>query len=528
MNVASFLFIIFVACALCIFYVIPSKLQWGWILFLNICFYLASGVPQMIFIIATSLISWAGCNILTKMYYEENSFFQENKAKLSRAERKEIKINNEMKRKRILIVLIFVILGQLIVLKYNAFFLSKIHFIYHFDYGEISFLIPLGISFYTMFVIGYCIDVYRGQYDAERNLLKHTAVVSYFPCITQGPIERYQHLADQIFSVHILDGKNLVYGVELALWGLFKKLVIADHIVGATSTVFNSQVGKFSGAYIVFAAFLYAIQLYADFSGYTDIVRGVSQMFGIDLLENFDTPYFSKNVAEFWRRWHISLGTWYKDYLFYPILRSAWCQKLNRFLGKYFSKSTANHMSTSVGLLLNWALIGAWHGAAWKYIMHGLYYGLIMIFSMWMKPVYERMLAALRINSQSIFYQCFQMLRTFVIVSFGYILFCARSARDFLGLIKEVLFSFNIASLCNRDIFSFGISEIYALLLFFSVLIAFIVEILHLKGWELRKKISEQNIVIRWAFLYGIIFAILIFGAYGAEYSTSGFLYQFF
>lgn len=528
MSITSFLFIIFCIYGAGILYLLPHKFQWLWLLVLNMVFYLSMGIGQIVFIIITSIVSWLGCCYMTELHNRQEGYLKEHKADLSRDARKEVKRAYEIKRKRILAILICAIVGQLIVLKYNGFFLQNVNVLFHRDYSTLDIIRPLGISFYTIFCLGYCVDVYRGQYKGERNLLKHITVISYFPCITQGPIERYDHLSGQIFKKHIFDWERIVFGGELVLWGLFKKLVIADHIAVATSTIFGDSQGMYQGLYIVIAALLYAIQVYADFSGYTDIVRGMSQMFGISLLENFDTPYFSKSVAEFWRRWHISLGNWFKDYLFYPVLRSSWCQKLNKSFGKHFSKATVGKLITSVGLLVNWTLIGMWHGTAWKFVVYGLYYGLLMIVSIWMKPLYEMIRSKLRIRENNHVYQLFQILRTFFVVAFGYILFCADSFMDFIRLVKEMAFHMNFGIMLNGGVFSFGIDKVTALLLFLSTCVLFAVEVLHYRGMELRKTIAKKNIVIRWGLLYAIIFSILIFGAFGAEYTTEGFIYQFF
>lgn len=528
MSITSFLFIIFCIFGAGILYLLPHKFQWLWLLVLNMVFYLSMGIGHIVFIIITSIVSWLGCCYITELHNRQESYLKEHKVDLNRDARKEVKRAYEIKRKRILAILICAILGQLIVLKYNGFFLQNVNVLFHRDYSTLDIIRPLGISFYTIFCLGYCVDVYRGQYKGERNLLKHITVISYFPCITQGPIERYDHLFGQIFKKHIFDWERIVFGGELVLWGLFKKLVIADHIAVATNTIFGDSQGMYQGLYIVIAALLYAIQVYADFSGYTDIVRGMSQMFGISLLENFDTPYFSKSVAEYWRRWHISMGKWYKDYVFYSVLRSAWCQKLGKKAGKYVSRSSVGKITTSVGLLINWTLIGIWHGAAWKYVAHGLYYCMFMVLGVWMKSTYDTIRLKFKINQKNFIFQCFQMLRTFCIVLFGYILFCASSFWDFIRLVKDMIFHINTEILWNGGIFSFGIDKVTALLLFLSTCVLFAVEVLHYRGMELRKTIAKKNIVIRWGLLYAIIFSILIFGAFGAEYTTEGFIYQFF
>lgn len=527
MSLASFSFLAFCIVTLIVFYLIPQRFQWIWLLFMNIIFYVNAGAGTVVFILATSVISWLGCMGLSRLRSREMVWLKNNK-QLPREEKQREKSESEKRRKRVLACVLVFILGQLICLKYGNFLLQNINGIFHTDFLLLGILMPLGISFYTIFCIGYCIDVYRGQYEAQTNLLKHITVITFFPCITQGPIERYDHLSVQIFAEHKISWNEIRFGTWLMLWGFFKKLVIADSLAVATNLVFYDSQGKYRGFYIFLAAILYAVQLYADFSGYTDIVRGFSQCLGIYLAENFDSPYLSGNVAEFWRRWHMSLGTWFKDYVFYSVLRSRWCQSFDKWSRKRFSRRVSSNLTTTAGLLINWTLIGLWHGSSWKFAAYGLYYGLIMIVSIWLKPVYEKLLCIFHIQAESFLWRLFEGIRTFLIVSFGYILFCANGVMHFLSLVKNMVCYPNPWIFVNGGIFSMGINRRSALALAVFVLILLFVDILHSKGHRLRAEIAQSNLIFRWLLLYGVIFAILIFGAYGPEYSASDFIYQNF
>lgn len=528
MSITSLTFIAFCFITVLMYYIVPYKFRWIWILIANMIFYLCAGVREVVYILLASFISWMGCKIITKIHAQESSFIKEHKSELSKEERRIIKNKYKVKRKRILIAMIVLILGQLVLLKYNGFILRNVNAVFHTDYFGLNLVIPFGISFYTVFCIGYCVDVYRGQYDAEYNLLKHIAVITFFPCITQGPIERYDHLSEQIFAENKFDIHLIMSGIQLMLWGFFKKLVIADNLSIAANAVFYDDTGTYRGLYIFIAAVLYAIQLYADFSGYTDIVRGLSEMLGISLVENFDSPYLSRDIAEFWRRWHMSLGTWFKDYIFYPALRSNWCMKLGEWSGKRFSRVVSDNLTTTAGLMINWLLIGIWHGPHWKYVAYGLYYGLIMIFSKWMKPIYESIIKTLKINTKCFSYRLFQTLRTFLIVCFGYILFCAETVKDFVRLVKNMVLHINPWILVDGGIFKMGIDQKQAFVLMVSVIILFMVDVLHSRGIEIRKELAGQNTAFRWFLLYSVMFVIMIFGAYGPEYDASNFIYQGF
>lgn len=524
MNFVSFNFIVLCMITVCGYYILPVKYRWVFIMAANVVFYQSAGYRALGYIVLVAAVSWIGCMELTQMHQKEAEFLKVNKKNLSREEKKKVKHDNEKKRKKVLLLMILLIVGQLAVIKYNVFFVENWNAVFGSKVNGLHLDMPLGISFYTIFVLGYCIDVYRGQYIAEQNFFKHFCVVSFFPCVSQGPIERYDHLKEQIFAQSSFEYQKISFGLQRMIWGFFKKMVIADNVATAVNTVFYNEQGIYKGFYILVAAFLYAIQLYADFSGYIDIAAGISQMLGIELVENFETPYFSTNIAEFWRRWHISLGTWFKDYVFYSVLRSEWCQKLAKKT-KCVSREFSSNLTTSIALLIIWSVIGFWHGSSWKYIAYGLYYGCIIIFSTWMKPVYQLVIAKLRINVSCFSWKLFQMIRTFSIVTFGYILFCAKSLGDFFRLVKLLFCQFNPWIFFNGGIFELGIDTSLALVLFVAVGILFFVDIFHEQKWKLREKIAMQNEIFRAILIIGLILVILIFGAYGSGYNASDFIY---
>lgn len=251
--------------------------------------------------------------------------------------------------------------------------------------------------------MGYIVDVYREKTEAQHNPFKLLLFVSFFPQIVQGPISIYDQLANQLFEPHEFNFTRMKYGMELILWGFFKKLIIADRAVIAISTV-TADYGKYGGTTLTFTILLYALQLYADFSGGIDISRGVAQIFGIDMIDNFKRPYFSKSINEYWRRWHISLGGWLKNYLFYPIAMSnVFLNAGKKIKGTRFGKTAAGtHVSkvlpTSVASLIVFLVVGVWHGASWKYVAFGLWNGLIIMLSILLQPVFDGITDKLHIN----------------------------------------------------------------------------------------------------------------------------------
>lgn len=523
MGLTSFDFIIFCIVTVSVFYMLPYRMRWIWLLAMNLVFYASAGVLQLIFIVMAACISWSGSWMITRNYQREEIYFQ-NTEGLAKERKKEVKLLNERKRKGILFIVLLLVLGQLAAIKYNGIFLNNRILFCFFGDSVRDIAVPLGISFYSLFCIGYCIDVYRGQYAAEKNLLKYFTVVTFFPCISQGPFERYGHLSGQIFIDKKFDSRQMIFGAELMLWGFFKKMVIADNLSPFVAGVFQPGSGGegYGGLFVIAAVLCYSIQIYADFSGYVDIVSGLSQMLGIALVQNFNAPYFSKSVPEFWRNWHMSLGSWFKDYIFYSALRSRWCRHLVKKAGKVFSRKVSMNIATSVALFINWLLIGLWHGLEWKYILYALYYGVIMILDVWMKPFY-------RTGSRSTpFYRVFQVGRTFLVVCFAYILLCAENVSDFIFHLKEIIFFPNPQRFFSYELFAMGIGRSKAVMLLLAVAVLFFVDFLHMKGIRLRYEVAKKNIFLRWLLLFGIIYAVILFGAYGPEYDVSTFIYQAF
>lgn len=528
MILTSLAFIIFCIAVVSGFYILPYKIRWAWVLAANLVFYLSAGAAQVIFIIIAACITWAGSQFMERNIQREKVELKK-AAGLAREDRKKIKQEGERKRKRILFIMLMLVLGQLAILKYNKGFLGNIGQLFQaLPLGQ-GIAAPLGISFYSLFCIGYCIDVYRGQYSAEKNFLKYFTTVTFFPCISQGPFERYGHLSGQLFSDKKFQLCQVIFGAELMLWGFFKKMVVADNIAPFVKTVFGEYPGEgYGGLFVITAVFCYAIQIYADFSGYMDIVLGLCQTMGIDLVQNFNTPYFSRSIPEFWRRWHMSLGSWFKDYIFYSVLRSQWCQSLTKKAGKFFPRAVSVNIATSAALLINWLLIGFWHGLEWKFIVYNMYFGLVMVLGVWMKPIYGKASTKLGDIWHPFFYKLFQTARTFLAVCFAYVLLCSENIRGFLFHLKEILCFPNPQGFFSYRLFALGISRAGAAMLFLAVMLLFFVEALHRKGHSIRAGLAKQNIIVRWMLIFGLIYAVILFGAYGSDYDTSSFIYQAF
>lgn len=312
MALISMKFLLFVLAAAGIYYLIPGKYQWIWLLIVSYVYYLSHGWGIGLFLLCSTLTSFGAGVLLDK-------------------------IEDKKKRKGILVLTLIVNFGILGILKYTNFLILNVN---HVTGGSLSFInlvLPIGISFYTFQSMGYLLDVYWKRYEPERNPFRFALFVSFFPQILQGPIGRYSRLGQQFAEIHIWDWSRMERAIQLILWGFFKKMVLADTAAPFVNAMFD-QYEQYQGV-AVFAVLAYSIQLYGDFSGGMDVVMGVAQFFGISLDENFRRPFFARSITDFWHRWHITLGTWMKDYVFYPVSLSPWMGRLSRFLKKTWENS---------------------------------------------------------------------------------------------------------------------------------------------------------------------------------------------
>ena len=283
--------------------------------------------------------------------------------------------------------------------------------------NHVSWILPLGISFYTFHAVGYLVDIYRNKYSAERNFAKYFTFISYFPHIVQGPFSRYEELGKSIKEEHKFSYDRLCEGCVRMLWGFFKKMVVADKI-GIAATFIFADSSRYSGLYMMFAMCAYGIQLYADFSGYMDIMCGFSHILGIPLAENFKRPYFSRSVDEFWRRWHITLGAWFRDYVFYPVSMGKTGQKMGKWARKKFGPKLGKLLPGYFALIFVWTATGLWHGSNWTYLVWGYLNLFVIVLSMQLEDFYKKTKNRLHIDSEHILWKLFGVIRTFVLICF--------------------------------------------------------------------------------------------------------------
>lgn len=478
-------FILFFCVVIPVYWIIPQRWRILFLLISSYVFYAFSYPPNALILLATTAID----------YFIARGIGQ---SEIS------------TRRSRLLLLSLLINVGVLFIFKYSAFFYDSVAAIANFSrdplQSSIALALPLGISFYTFTKIAYVIDVYRRKIAPETNFLTFATFVSFFPNVTSGPIERAGHLIPQIKAAFKPDANQIIEGLRLILWGVFKKIVIADRLAQYVNSVYAYPQEQ-SGAALLIATLFFAFQIYADFSGYTDIARGIARILGINLFENFNQPYLSKSVLEFWRRWHVSLTTWIREYLFFPMSR-------------YLLKRTERRNPRAVEVtayLLTMSIIGLWHGANWTYVVWGLIHGIYM--------GVESLLNARRIRllPQNSFTNVIKILTTFLLVSFAWIFFRAGTISD-AGYIVTHLFSFGGDFLATFKAYTPN-PDNYSTQLFISlalILVLIVADLVDTK-WGMFNIMNRSPLVVRWAIYY--VMTALVIGVLISVSAVQNFVY---
>lgn len=529
MEFNSVIFILFFIVVLIGYFIMPKKFKWVFLLFSSYFFYLYASVKFLAFILITTITSY-----YVAIYIGEKNKIEielSNKKEIDISERKKQKKLLKQKKKRALILLLILNFGILLFLKYFNFFSDNLNTVLEsFSVASrvptFNLILPLGISFYTFQTMSYVIDVYWGKVEAERNLGKVALFVSFFPQIIEGPIGRFKDLAPQLFEERKCNIHDLKFGLQLMLWGFFKKMVIADRVAVVADYVFENYL-NISGFGTFIGIFLYAIQDYTDFSGAIDIARGCAKTMGIDMAENFRRPYFSKTIPEFWRRWHMSLGAWMKDYVFYPFSLTKSMRSLGKFAKKKWGKFLGRTLPVAIGNILVFFLVGVWHGASWNYIIWGLFYGLLIAVSALLKPLFTAIIDKLHINAKSKAFMLFQILRTFWITCIGCIIFRASDLVSAWQMILKSFHAFSFSPTQASELLSFGLNKNNYILLIVALLILFVIDIMQEKMC-IREWLENKPLILRWSLCIGLFMFVVIFGIYGPGYNQSQFVYMQF
>ncbi len=492
MNFTDELFLLVLPVLFLLYYILPLIVRPYVLLLFSLAFYVCWGPEKLPFLLAAVLVTWLLGLVIGR---------RKEKAKVTKTKKA---------GKTALVIGIILLLLGLIYAKVGGMFLS----------GNI--IVPLGVSYYTFMLMGYLMDVYYGRVKAEKNPLHLLAFAAFFPGILQGPLSRYKDLSPQLKAGHRFDYQKVAYGFQLMIYGYFKKLVIADRLAQYTTPVF-ADYQKYSGIVILVGLIFRSVQLYCDFSGYMDIAGGIAEIFGISLAKNFARPFFAKSAAEFWRKWHATLGTWFKDYVYMPLMTSKWVMQCSKIVKKIGGRRAGKATMTIIPTYIVWLLTGLWHGTGVDYILWGVYWGTLIVISAVFAPEIAKLTKALRINTQAASWRVFQMVRTFILFTIGRWI----TVGDPIGVARQMFSHFRIGELFDGTLYTIGMDRPNFILAMASLSIVWWIS-LHQEKGSVREQIASFNIVFRWMIYYGAILAVVIFGIYGLNYDASSFIYMKF
>ncbi len=492
-------FLIFFPVVLLMYFVLPCRMRYIWLLAASYFFYMCWNPYYIVLTLLSTIITYI-CGRAVESIRDRASLE-------SGRQRKWMKL--------VIAVGIALNIVMLVYFKYTNFLIHSINRgLEVFSVGkldEVSILLPVGISFYIFQALGYMIDVYRGTIEAERNFLKYALFVSFFPQLVAGPIERSGNLLNQIKSEashKLWDYQRVTSGFVIMLWGYFLKVVIADRAAVLVNTVFDGFEGYGMVALGIGAA-AFAIQIYCDFSGYSMIAIGAARVLGFQLMENFNTPYFAVSIVDFWRRWHISLSTWFRDYLYIPLGGSR-CSKLKKYRN----------------ILITFGVSGLWHGADWTYAVWGLLHGFYQIAEKELTPLVQKINGKCHTKTDSFGYKFFKGLVTFVLIDIAWIFFRADSLGQAVHYIKRMVTYRDWWSLFNQQIYMLGLDVKEMHILGFGIFMLVLVELIKYKKGELLDvSLQRQWIVFRWGVLLMLIFTCVVFGYYGPGFDSAQFIY---
>ncbi len=529
MDIISLQFLVFSVVLVIAFYLVPKRFQWWVLLIASMLFYSVSGIKNVIYILITAASVYGATCYMQKISDEEKAWLAANKATASREERSAIKAKNKSRRRWVMLAALLLNIGLLSWFKYLHFTIAQINRILTMAGAEgihdtFKLIVPMGISFYTFQTVGYLVDVYWKKVEAEKNFFKVLLFTSFFAQVTQGPISEFKQLTGELFKEHTFLYKNYSWGIQRMFWGFFKKMVVANILAGYVNDVFANY-HSYTGLTALLGALMYSIQIYADFSGYMDIVCGLCEVLDIRLTENFMRPYFSKSIAEYWRRWHISLGAWFKTYVYYPLAMARWNQKLGR-QAKQIRRSFGQNVPATIALVVTWLTTGLWHGASWGYIAWGGINGMIIIFSMWMEPVYAVWKQKLHIREESTGWRAFQVLRTFAILTVIKMLPEVGTLRQGFGLWKRVLTNHTIPASFHQ-LMPFVTEKKPFLLAVAGALLMLAVSLIQ-RRQPVRQWLEDHtNYYVR-IVLYAVLFIVIVYFGYKASGMAGGFMYEKF
>lgn len=532
MSFISLKFALFVVICLLIYYILPQKYRWIVLLCASYVFYAINGVKYIAYILTTTVTTYFCAVIIEKISVNQKNYIKENKD-ITKDEKKAYKAKQKKKQRRVLWACVLINVGILAFIKYVLWVIAYFNYYRLMWFGitdlvgvGFNVIMPLGISFYTFQAVGYIIDVYNSKIEAEKDFFKYALFVSFFPQIIQGPISRFSELKETLFSCPDFDFHALKSGFVRVMWGLFKKLVIADRLSAFVRSVMDLRTYNFEGAYVLMAVFFYSMQIYGDFSGGIDVAIGVAEMFGVKITENFERPFFSKSIAEYWRRWHITLGTWFKDYIFYPL--SLWKPFLNlgKWVRTHISEGLGKRVPLYLPLIIVWMTTGMWHGSESRFVVWGLLNFVFIVLGTETEGLSLKITDKLKINREGVMFKSYRVFKTFWLMSFLRLFDINKDTKTAIEAFKSIFKGWHL----------FNIEEVYGtlnlphddlVLVIIAIIFLFAVELIQRKG-SIRKRIFALNSCLQLSIVTAFTFVVIIFGFYGLGYDSAAFIYGAF
>lgn len=488
----SYDFLVFFPIAVFIYFIVPKKIRYVWLLLTSYYFYMGWNVKYAFLLFTSTMITYVS-GLLLSAIKSEGSY-------------------GTVLKKCVVAISFISNLSILFFFKYFDFAIENINAVLaalniELLNPQFDVLLPVGISFYIFQALSYTMDVYRGDIKAEKNVLKYALFVSFFPQLVAGPIERSKNLLKQINKEHAFSYEKMTEGLTQMLWGYFLKLVIADRIAIFVDRVYGTEV-LYDGKYLLLASVLFAFQIYCDFAGYSIIAVGAAKVMGFELMENFNAPYYAQSVAEFWRRWHISLSSWFRDYLYIP-------------LGGNRKGTFRKYLNTMIVFLVS----GLWHGANWTYVIWGGLNGLYQVIGSLLMPLRKRLHQVFPILEKNPIFVLLRVLVTFIVVDITWIFFRADSWEHAKSIINRILHMNNPELLANGTLYELGLNQKNFVVLGIAIVILLLADAAKYQKIKLREVILQSNIVIRWTVLLAGIAVVLLFGIWGSGYEAVNFIY---
>ena len=510
----SLLFLgVFLPAAVVLYSLTPKKWKKYALLVASLGFFRLVSGELVLYLLGSILLTWGFGLWLGRLHRDRDAAV---KAAL-REDRKALKRKFLLRSRWVLGLAAAAHIGGLLTVKYTGFFLRNVNTLLGVELPIPGFVMPIGVSFFTLQAVSYLFDVYRGTQEADGNVLRVGLFLSFFPQIVEGPICRYSETAGQLWNAKGITWRNLTLGLQRILYGLMKKLVVADRLNGFVNGVFTC-VDEYQGGVIAIAAVCYTVQLYMDFSGAMDAVAGVGQIFGVTMPENFRRPFFSRTISEFWSRWHITLGTWFKDYIFYPVTMSGPSKKLTSAARKRLGNHYGPLLAGGVALFCVWLCNGLWHGAAWSFLFFGMYHFVLIYLGSLCAPLVKRVNTRFGVKPERLPYRIAQTVRTCLLVVVGELFFRAEGLRAGLRMFRKMVTDFRFDSISIPMLKGLSIDPQDFFIVGVTMVIVFVVSLLNERGIVVRDALEKKPTALRWAVLYALILYIIIFGAYGKGY----------